>query len=128
MEKYRRRLDPSALPAASTSQRVHLGYNTLGIPSSFNVMDDEDMNWNNTSLQTPSVESEYQGYLNSARRPIDIDLVNFWEVSTLRCQVFILSMTFPLDSQRGASDSVLDRNGLLTNPGVFCSLRESILL
>lgn len=82
MEDYRTRLNPASpvRSAPSTSRRDRLGYNQLGIPDSFNVLADDNLNWQ--SETSSSVDREYKAYVNGTRAAIDVDLPKYWEVST----------------------------------------------
>lgn len=84
MYKYRSRIGPSS-PArpAPTARKTSLGYVKLGIPSKYNVLANDDMNWNDNSVETPSVDKEYKAYVNGTRARIDVDLVKYWDVSDL---------------------------------------------
>lgn len=79
-------MDPLApAPSTSASRLTDIGYINHGIPSEFNVMDEDDMAWSETSVDIPSVDSEYKDYTRGARLRMDTDLVKFWEVSFCAC-------------------------------------------
>lgn len=84
MQTYRSHTGPPspARAPASTSRQSRLGYQLLGIPSDFNVLQDDNLNWPNAGSGA-ALDREYKAYINGARTDIDIDLPKFWEVRIL---------------------------------------------
>lgn len=87
METYRTKLGPpaaasagsSAQACASVAPKTNLGYINLGLPSHLNI-DDNSLNWADTSMEDCSVKDEYSAYAFGVRSKIDVNLLKFWEV------------------------------------------------
>lgn len=93
MGMYRSKMDPlvpEPLTSTSGPRRTALGYVNHGLPSDFNVVDDDDMSWSEASIEIPPVDQEYKAYVRGARLTMDIDLVNFWEVSFDACHFYLV--------------------------------------
>ena len=87
MEMYRTKLGLLAAASAGSSTQAHtsvapktnLGYINLGLPSHLNI-EDNSLNWADTSMEHCSVMNEYSTYAFGVRLKIDVNLLKFWEV------------------------------------------------
>ena len=130
METYRTRLGPPdvAGPSSRTlvAPKTNLGYINLGLPSHLNV-DDDSLNWADTSMEHRSALDEYRAYGFGVRSRIDVNLLKFWEVctqSSRRCRD-TQSSTGPW---RRTPNDTRDRYGLPANPGICCSMRAGLFI
>jgi hypothetical protein len=87
MKKYREKRNNSSdntrAASSQTAPKVTaIGYINLGLPSEYNV-DDDDMLWPSGESGGQTVEEEYRSYAFGARAEgefLGVDLLKFWEV------------------------------------------------
>jgi hypothetical protein len=97
MEQYRLKLNmnnnsiPVSAVLPTLPKKTTLGYVNLGLPSNFNLTDDNELGWGETSLDTQSVDEEYHSYGYGVLTKLDVDILKFWEVCVqiiFNCSVF----------------------------------------
>jgi hypothetical protein len=73
--------DSAVLPTPPP-KKTRLGYVNLGLPSNFNLTDDNlnELGWGETSFNTQSVDEEYHSYGFGVLTKLDVDILKFWEV------------------------------------------------
>jgi hypothetical protein len=94
MTTYRKKLSNSDVVPVATTGKTFLGYVNLGLPSNLNL-DDDGMNWAESSSATQSVDQEYTAYGFGAPTKLDVDILKFWEVSKLLLTTRILLNILP---------------------------------
>lgn len=93
MEKYRLKLNGNDsvpnipnLPSRA-KDKTALGYVNLGLPSNLNLTDDNELDWAETSFDTQSVEEEYRSYGFGVLTKLDVNILKFWEVREIYCEL-----------------------------------------
>lgn len=78
--------------------------------------------------QVQSVDQEYSEYVSAVLSPSTVDILKFWEVCTAFSLIIgVLTHAF-LDQRHILPYFVCYRNGLHSDPGISCTMREGILL
>jgi len=123
--------DPEPSPPGQTTslstKKTALGYVNLGLPSHFDI-DDNEMNWSDNSLNMQNVEQEYYPYVLGNKSWLDVDLLKFWEVCD-NFEFWFLGLTQCFTVSPGwVSNNLCHCSWLPTDPSFCCPMWMGIFI